>query len=152
MAGTSADTNLVIMTAVRQFAAGCGALVPDATVVDEAERMVRESFRYAEDPECHYLNDGALGFLLPLPNGDLVIAAVHADGAWLWGHAVDETPDDGRSYLTPGSVDDILATLAGSAATPEPRSRRPRHRSPRDVEPDAGRPRDREQNPSAAAA
>ena len=161
MTGMPADANMVLLTAVRQFAAGSDSRIPDASVVDEAERMVRAAFPYAVDPECHYLNDGALGFLLPLPNGDLVMAALRTDGVWLWGHAADDLPDDGRSYLAPGSTDEILAALAQSAALARPAAadllaetplRRPRPRSRHPAEPDAGPRRGREHNASTAAA
>ena len=108
MPATEMDT---MLTAVRQFAIGLpDGEAPSAVVVEQAERLVHAAFEYTIDPQHHCMDDGDLGWILQLRNGDLVLVTLSPDGSCLWGHAKDdETGDD--EYAKPGQIDDIVNLL-----------------------------------------
>ena len=114
-----------LLTTVRQFAVGLeDGPAPSPETVADAEAMCRAAYRYAVTPELYCMDDGALGYIMFLPNDDLVLAFLGVDGQWSWGHdegpldedAPDDEPDDGTGGPTPTVYAEIVAALRRGGA------------------------------------
>ena len=111
--------NELLMMEVRQFAVGLDpARRPSDETVALAERLVGAAYTHTVEPDINCYDDGFMGYILELPNGNIVMAVLEHDGTLKFGHHDVMNAESGNDHLQACAEQDLLFLLEEPVSNP----------------------------------